>query len=150
MGDGHIDLFTIYLLLACLCGTLAVAWIVLWRAFAHVPGVALWTLSFASSPAGGGMVVYRIFADGQDEALLGHLVIHVGLNLGWVGTCRFYGRREPWRAFLVLSLCGAIALWAAGDSPRNLNLVYAGSARYPLWTDGPRGCALLLSSLAGG
>lgn len=148
MGDGHIDLFTIYLLLACLCGTLAVAWIVLWRAFAHVPGVALWTLSICVLAVGGVMVVYRIFADGQDEALLGHLVIHVGLNLGWVGTCRFYGRREPWRAFLVLSLCGAIALWAAGDSPRNLNLVYAGSAVIPFGLTALAAAPFLLSSLA--
>lgn len=127
----NIDLFTIYLLLACLCLTLAVAWIVLWRAFAHVRGIGLWTLSICLLAAGGALVVRRMFADGQDEELIGHLLINAGLALSWIGTCRFYGRREPWPALLALMALGGVALWGAAGSPRDLNLVYAVSSIIP-------------------
>ncbi|MEW6121074.1 MAG: GGDEF domain-containing protein [Pseudomonadota bacterium] len=126
-----IDLFTVHILLLCLGATFALAWVVLWRAFTHVRGVGWWALSVCTLALGGALVVRRFVLHGYGDEFLGHLLISVGFNLTWVGTCRFYGLEAPWRAFLLLTAAGAAALLAAGTNLQVLDLVYAATAFAP-------------------
>lgn len=126
-----IDLFTVHIFLLCLGTTFAVAWVVLWRVFSHVKGLGWWALSVCVLAAGGAIVVRRYVLHGYGGEFFGHLLINVGFNLAWVGTRRFYGLREPWTAFFVLSAAGAAALLAAGEDLRALDLVYALMAAIP-------------------
>ncbi|WP_127089442.1 GGDEF domain-containing protein [Aquabacter cavernae] len=126
-----IDLFTVHVFLLCLGLTFALAWVVLWRAFSHVRGVGLWSMSVCVLVLGGALVVRRYVLYGYGEAFLGHLLVIIGFNLSWIGTCRFYGQAAPWRTFLLLTALGAAALLAAGTNLQFLDFVYATTACIP-------------------